>query len=427
MAIHLSEGTKDRAISQQDKENYLQALIDKIGKDAKRILLLPPDFTRFHSDAGNLCAILYQKLKDQAHIDLMPALGTHVPMAESQIRKMFGPDIPLDRFLPHDWRNGIKELGEVPASKIKELSHGAVEYPMQVAVNRQLFEGNYDLIISLGQVVPHEVIGMANYTKNICVGVGGSDMINKSHFLGAVYGMEKILGRSNTPVRQVLNYSFDNFIAHLPIHFVLTVTEVVDEKLCMRGLYAGNDHEVFEEAAKLSQQVNLDLLDQPIKKAVVYLDPEEFMSTWLGNKSIYRLRMAMADQGELIVLAPALKEFGEDKEIDRLIRKYGYKGTPNTLKAVKENQDLQNNLSAAAHLIHGSSEGRFNITYCPGPNVSQQEIESVGFNYCSYETMISKYNPKALNDGYNEVNGEQIFYVSNPALGLWALKEHFPN
>ena len=145
-------------------------------------------------------------------------------------------------------------------------------------------------------------------------------------------------------------------------------------KLVIRGLYIGDDEEVFTRAADLSIKVNFTVFDEPLKKVVVFLDPSEFKTTWLGNKSIYRTRMAMADNGELIVLAPGLKEFGEDKEIDRLIRKYGYRGTPATLKAVADNEELRMNLSAAAHLIHGSSEGRLSITFCPG-NVQKKEIE----------------------------------------------------
>jgi hypothetical protein len=132
----------------------------------------------------------------------------------------------------------------------------------------------------------------------------------------------------------------------------------------------------------------------------------------------------MADGGELIVLAPGLKEFGEDAQIDKLIRKYGYVSTDKVLRLVEENDDLQNNLSAAAHLIHGSSEGRFNVTYCPG-HISKEEIESVNFKYADLDEMIRRYNPEKLRDGYNVVDGEDVFYISNPGMGLWAWKEKF--
>ena len=340
---------------------------------------------------------------------------------------MFGADIPLARFKVHDWRNGITHLGDVPGDRLRTWSEGKVDYSVRIEVDRLLLAG-YDLILSVGQIVPHEVVGMANYTKNVLVGTGGQDIINKSHFLGAVYNMERIMGRIDTPVRQLFNYGADTFLKHLPIWYVHTVMAKsrTTGKMEMRGLYVGNDMETFAAGARLSQKVNLDLLDAPLRKVVVYLDPKEFKSTWLGNKAVYRTRMAIADDGELIVLAPGLREFGEDPEINRLVRKYGYRGTPATLAAVNANADLQDNLSAAAHLIHGSSEGRFRITYCPGPAVSQDEIRAVGFAAGDLAAMLKRYDPKKLRDGLNELpGGETVFYIGNPALGLWALRQHF--
>jgi nickel-dependent lactate racemase len=350
-------------------------------------------------------------------------------MTSEQIAHMFGKT-PQGLFRVHDWRNDVITLGNVPAEFVSEVSEGAVSYPWPAQVNKLLVEGGFDLILSIGQVVPHEVVGMANYNKNIFVGTGGTEGINKSHFIGAAYGMEKMMGRADTPVRKIFNYASEKFSAHMPIVYVQTVVGVNQAgKLQTYGLFVGDDFEVFDKAAKLSLQVNFEMVDEPLKKVVVWLDPTEFKSTWLGNKSIYRTRMAIADGGELIVLAPALKEFGEDKEIDRLIRKYGYFGTPATLKATDENEELRNNLSAAAHLIHGSSEGRFSITYCPGKspgNLTREEIESVGFKWADYDVMLASYNPSVLRDGYNTLpNGEEIFYISNPALGLWAYKDRF--
>jgi nickel-dependent lactate racemase len=415
------------ALSQSEKREILASTLERIGIKARKVLLLPPDFTRFNSNAGELTAMLYEMLSPTAEVDIMPALGTHVAMTENEIRAMFGPDIPLSKFLVHDWRNDVKYCGDVPGEKLSDWSEGRVDFSVSIETNKILFE-NYDLILSVGQIVPHEVVGMANYTKNIMVGVGGQDTINKSHFLGAAYGMERIMGRIDTPVRRLFNYGAEQFLGDLPIYYVLTVMAKNRQtnQMEMRGLFTGNDMETYAAGARLSQKVNFDLLDAPLKKVVVYLDPTEFKSTWLGNKSVYRTRMAIADEGELIVLAPALREFGEDPEIDRLIRKYGYKGTPATLEAVQNNEDLRNNLSAAAHLIHGSSEGRFQITYCPGPAVSLEEVRSVGFNAADLQTMMARYNPETLTDGFNQMpDGEEIFYISNPALGLWALKSQF--
>lgn len=418
-----AKGSKDTVITHEEMKQGLFEVFTKLG-DKKKVLAIPPDFTRFHSKAGELTQYSYEYFGDKL-TDILPALGTHFEMNKSEISKMFG-DIPHELFRVHKWKSDLVTLGRVPAEFVNEVSEGKVNYDWPAQVNKLLASNNFDLILSIGQVVPHEVVGMANYNKNIFVGTGGQEGINKSHFLGAVYGMEKMMGRADTPVRKVLNYASDNFAKELPILYIQTVI-AKDEtgKLVMRGLFIGDDYECFERAAELSLEVNFAMLDKPLDKIIVYLDPEEFKSTWLGNKAIYRTRMAIADDGELIILAPGLKEFGEDKDIDKLIRKYGYLTTPEILKLVDENEDLQNNFSAAAHLIHGSSENRFKITYCPG-NISKEEIESVNFNYADINEMIEKYNPDNLTDGFNTMpNGEKIFYISNPALGLWAYKERF--
>jgi nickel-dependent lactate racemase len=426
MSILVEKSGEDLAISKDELRELVIEAVKKTGRPLKKMLLIPPDITRLNSQAGPITEMIYKEFSKESEIHIIPALGTHYEMKEHELRTMFGPDIPLDCFRVHDWRNDVVSKGIVPGELIKEWSGGKVDYEVNAEVNKILFD-DYDLILSIGQVVPHEVVGMANYTKNIMVGVGGSDTINKSHFLGAVYNMEKIMGRAESPVRKLFNYGVQEFLKDIPLYYMLTVMARNEDtnKMEMRGFFAGDDDEAFLKACDLSQKTNFELLDAPLKKVVVFLDPEEFKSTWLGNKSVYRTRMAIADEGELIVLAPGLQEFGEDKEIDRLIRKYGYRGTDSTLKSVNENEDLRNNLGAAAHLIHGSSEGRFSITYCPGEKVTRKEIESVNFIYGDLKEMTAKYDPEKLKDGFNMVDGEEIFYISNPALGLWACKENF--
>ncbi|GAB4108430.1 MAG: lactate racemase domain-containing protein [Phycisphaeraceae bacterium] len=416
------------AISDSRLYAYLDGLIERleVSYQPKRMLILPPDITRLNSRAGVITAYLWDRLHESVHIDIMPALGTHFPMTKEQALRMFGPSVPYDRLLPHRWRTDLIELGEISAERIAELSGGRFREPMQVAVNRQLFDGNYDLILSVGQVVPHEVIGLANYTKNILVGVGGKDTINKSHFLGAVCGMESIMGRADTPVRRALNEAFDRYLRDaLPIHFVLTVvgTCPASDDTALLGLFDGRDNGTFEAAAELSRRVNFKVLDEPIHQCVVFLDPEEFHSTWLGNKAIYRTRMAMADDGELIVLAPGVRTFGEDPDIDQLIRRHGYRGTPQTLRALEQDPELASNLSAAAHLIHGSSEGRFRVTYCT-KHVSREQVESVGYSHLPYDEALARYHPNELTAGWNTArDGERFYYIPNPALGLWASRD----
>jgi len=419
--IYYQSGSENTVISKNDLEYGVYAALVKLGP-RKKVLVVPPDFTRFHSRSGDITTLIYNYYRDNLK-DILPALGTHAPMTGTQISEMY-KDVPKDLFRVHDWRNDVVTTGTVPGEFISEITEGKLNYSWPAQLNRLVMNGGHDLILSIGQVVPHEVVGMANYNKNLFVGTGGPEGINKSHFVGAVYGMERMMGKADTPVRKLLNYASEKFIPGLPVVYVHTVIGRDETgNLVIRGLFIGDDYEVFSLAAELSLKVNFTVVDKPLKKTVVYLDPSEFKSTWLGNKSIYRTRMAMADKGELIILAPGLKEFGEDKEIDRLIRKYGYQGTPSTLKSLDENKELMNNLSAAAHLIHGSSEGRFSITYCPG-YLTRQEIESVNFRYADLKSMTKKYDPAKLHEGVNRLaDGEEIYYISNPAVGLWASKE----
>ena len=422
--LYFARGSKDDVITPDEVRAILKKVFDAMGPK-RRVLAIPPDFTRANSYAGPVTEMVYDYFGD-ALTDVMPALGTHVPMTDEQISAMFG-HTPHSLFRIHDWRNDVVTVGEVPSSYIEQVSEGRLHYSWPAQVNRLLLDPSFDLILSIGQVVPHEVIGMANYTKNIFVGVGGADGINRSHYLGATYGMERIMGRAKSPVRDVMEYAARHFTSSLPIVYIQTVLSKGDDGLMkLRGLFIGDDFECFQKAAELSLQTNFIMVGKPIRKCLVWLDPAEFKSTWLGNKAIYRTRMALADNAELIIMAPALREFGEDRTIDALIRKYGYRGTPATLSAVENNEDLQANLGAAAHLIHGSSEGRFQITYCPGKDVSREEIEAVGFRYGNLNGILERYRPDSLVDGWNTMpDGEEIYYISNPALGLWAYPERF--
>lgn len=405
----------DKGLSTEELTSALLRSLED--KHPKKVLLLPPDYTRLYSGAGEITRIYYDILSKYADVYVMPALGTHEPMTEGEIRAFFGDKIPLDKFIVHNWRDDVVKLGEVPAEFVREVSEGVVDQSIDVEVNRILLDKSFDLIISAGQVVPHEVVGMANYSKNIFVGCGGSSMINASHMLGAFYGMERVMGKDGSPVRRVFDYAEEHFIADIPLMYVLTVTTNSGDKTNIHGLYIGRDRGLFEAAVVDSQRLNLNKVE-PLKKVVVYLDPREFKSTWLGNKAVYRTRMAIEDGGELIILAPGVKKFGEDAENDRLIRKYGYVGRERVLELVKENEDLRSNMSVAAHLIHGSSDGRFSVTYCT-KELSRAEVEGAAFKYVPYDEIVKKYDPQKLKDGFCTVDGEKIYYISNPALGLW--------
>ncbi|MBO4622669.1 MAG: DUF2088 domain-containing protein [Bacilli bacterium] len=413
---------KSDSLTKQEIVNALEKSIE--GKSLKKVLLLPPDFTRFYSNAGLITNYYYHALNNHCRVDILPALGTHEAMSRQQCEEMFG-DIPYDAFIYHNWRSDVVKIGEVPGEYISSITDGLWKDSVDVEVNKLIMDPSYDLIISIGQVVPHEVIGMANHSKNLFVGCGGKRMINASHMIGAVYGMERMMGKDHTPVRKVFDYGCEHFLKDRPIMYVLTVTTNPGGVIHTHGLFIGMGRKCLEEAIALAQEKNISFVDTGIKKCVVYLEPKEFRSTWLGNKAIYRTRMAIADGGDLIILAPGVTKFGEDLGVDKLIRKYGYVGRMKVLELFKENADLQENMGAAAHLIHGSSDGRFNITYCV-KNISKEEIESVNFKAMDYDEAVKLYDPNKLKFGYNTLeNGETIYFIPNPALGLWINKEKF--
>ncbi len=344
-------------------------------------------------------------------------------MTEEELARFY--PIPGANYLVHNWRDEIVKIGEIPADVVAEISEGLLEGSLGVEINRCLLDKSYDMIVSPGQVVPHEVVGMANYTKNILVGCGGKSMIDASHALGAFYGMERMMGRDHTPVRKLFDYVEERMLKDIPLKYALTVTTAQSDNVLIHGLFIGRERRLFEQAVALSQQKTLTFIDEPFQKVVVYLDPDEFKSTWLGNKAVYRTRMAIADGGELIVLAPGVERFGEDDGIDALIRKYGYCGRERIVELCKTEADLKANLSAAAHLIHGSSDGRFKITYCT-ELLTREEVEGAGFAYMPFREAQARYCSGGVSDGYNTLpSGDRFYYISNPAIGLWADREKF--
>jgi len=438
---YLACGVPDKNLDGRELEElFSQALSKALSdiKDSRPVLILPPDITRIHSRAGFLTEIAAKRLGNRLGA-ILPALGTHTPMNKEELSRMFACT-PKEKFLVHDWRNDTAELGRLDAAFVERIMEGAVNYDWPVQVNKLLCKdncgGNFSLVLSIGQVVPHEVAGMANYAKNIFVGTGGKEAIDKSHFAGAAYGMERIMGRTDTPVRALFDEGMRQFESKMPpVLWVLTVigdrTEAEisaagNGQSAVRGLFIGFGRECFEKAAALSREINVSLLNEPVSKMVVYLEPGEYRTTWLGNKAIYRTRMAIKDGGELLILAPAVERFGEDLKIDALIRKYGYRPHDEIIAKAAPGTELGENLSAAAHLIHGCSEGRFTVRYCPGDRLSRNDIESAGYKWGDLEKAQSRYNINKLVQGWNTLpDGERIFYIPNPALGLWAEGRRF--
>ncbi|MGB9682584.1 MAG: lactate racemase domain-containing protein [bacterium] len=422
--LEICRSDKEKGINEKELIEIVEATIEKY-RPLKKILILPPDITRRYSMAGNITSILYELLKNSCKIDIMPALGTHMPMTKEEQLSMFSRFIPNESFIVHNWREDVINIGKIPKDFVRSVSDGIFDEAIEVDINKKLLDKNYDLIISIGQVVPHEVSGMANYTKNVLVGCGGKRTIDKTHLLGAFYGMERILGRIDNPVRKVLDYAEENLLNEIPILYILTVTTQVGNSANLWGIFIGGGRKTFEEAARLSLEKNVTFVEKPLERIVVFLEEQEFKSTWLGNKAIYRTKLAIKNGGELIIIAPGVRQFGEDKGNDTIIRRYGYIGREKIIGLFKEDRGLQENQSVTAHLIHGSSDGRFTITYAVN-KLSRKEIEGANYKYMPLERAYRRYNPEKIKEGFNLTeDGEEFYFIKNPALGLWVSKKDF--
>ena len=412
----------------QFTEQAAEVALKKIHAAPKRVLLLPPDITRAHSGAGYITEYLYNFFTERgAEVHLIPTLGQHVPHTPEQNKWMFG-NIPESLIHAHDYKNGCKALGEVPAEFVRRVTDGIVDWPMPVFINTMVMEGGWDLIMNVGHVVPHEVLGFANHNKNYIVGLGGKETLCASHMMAACCGIENNLGSLVTPLRACFNYAEEHFLSSLPDCYLMVVMRYNENgNLAHSGFFAGEDVDTYLEAARLSRAQNVTIVDEPIRKMVAVMQGDEFYSTWVANKAVYRTRMAMADGGELLIIAPGLKRFGEQPEIEAIIRKYGYVGTDRVMQLWKENSDLQDFANGTAHLINGSSEGRFDITYAPG-SISKSDIELVNFKYADLQETVARYNPETLKTGWNTMDGgEEVFFISTPSAGLWTTREKLEN
>jgi len=390
----------------------------RLCRSPKKVLLLPPDITRAHSGAGQITNLLYHYFAPAADVYVIPTLGQHIPHTPEQNQWMFG-DIPEEKILKHNWKTDGKRIGVIEADYVKAITGGKADWEIPVDVNRLLFDEAWDIILNVGHVVPHEVLGFANHNKNYFIGLGGKETICASHIAAACYGIENNLGNIVTPLRHCYNKAEAEYLGKLPDVYIQVVMKYnAAGELVHSGFYCGDDLDTYLLAAQQSMEENITRTP-PLKKVVAVMQGDEFFSTWVANKAIYRTRKAMADGGELIIIAPGLKRFGEQDEVDAIIRKYGYAGTPKVMELWKKQEDLQDLTHATAHLIHGSSEGRFKITYAPG-HLSKEEIEMVNFAYLDYNEALERYQPSQLQNGFNTLpNGEEVYFISTPSAGLW--------
>ncbi|MDD4180778.1 MAG: lactate racemase domain-containing protein [Victivallaceae bacterium] len=422
MPYFIEEGklSRERVIKLVHKA--AECALEKICPNPKKVLLLPPDITRAHSGAGWITEEFYKIFSKIADVHLIPTLGQHVPHTPEQNRWMFG-SVPEEKIHVHDWRDSSEPIGTISADFVKEVSEGKADWEIPISLNKMLLEEKWDIIINVGHIVPHEVLGFANHNKNYFIGLGGKSTICASHMMAACCGIENNLGKLITPLRACYNKAEEKFLGDLPdMYFQVVMAYDDNGKLGHTGVYVGDDLETYLAGARASREQNITIVP-PLKKVVAIMQGDEFYSTWVANKAVYRTRMAMADGGELLIIAPGLKRFGEQDDVDKLIRAYGYSGTEKVMKLWNTEPILQDLTHGTAHLIHGSSEGRFKITYAPG-HLGKEEVESINFCYADIDEMLERYNPEKMKNGFNTMpDGEEVYFISTPSAGLWSVAE----
>jgi nickel-dependent lactate racemase len=394
----------------------------RFGRPLRRVLLLPPDLTRAHSGVGIITETIYKALAPTCDVHVIPTLGQHQPHTEAENKWMFG-SIPHARIHAHDWIGGVTRLGTIPGSLVEETTGGLADWDIPVDINSMTMSGEWDLVVNIGHVVPHEVLGFANHNKNYFIGLGGKETICTAHLAAAIYGIENNLGRLITPLRACFNWAEERFLAHLPdVYLQVVMRRDESGRLVTSGIFVGDDLDTYLEAARASRRQNITLFDEPIAKVVAVMQADEFRSTWVANKAVYRTRLAIADGGELLIIAPGLERFGEQDAVERLIRAYGYTGRDHILDLYRKHEDLQRMAHGAAHLVHGSSDGRFSIRYAPG-HLTKDDINGVGFEYADLGETLARYPPGQMLEGWNTMpDGERVFFISTPSAGLWATK-----
>ncbi|MBO7709975.1 MAG: DUF2088 domain-containing protein [Lachnospiraceae bacterium] len=409
---------QEQGISSQELRDAVRQAAEQF-PDAGKVLIIPPDYTRCYSFAGEITRYLYEYYQDRAQIDILPGVGTHLPMTREEQVLFIGEEIPESAYLAHDWKKDVTTVGVIPKEEVGRISGGLYAEEIKVELDHRLVDGGYDVIFSPGQVVPHEAAGMANYSKNLFIGTGGQDMISKLHMLCSICFTQ--MGEVDTVMRKAFDYAQERFIdGKLPVVYLQTV--VADNRLC--GLYTGMSRKPFEAACALSQKLNIVHEPRKAKKVVAYLDPEELRSFWVGNKAIYRSRMLIAEGGELLILAPGVVSYGEVEETESGIREFGYRNRQELLDLFFSGAFGTRSI-AAGHLLLSTPDGHFTITYATKPeNLSKEAVEAVYLNWMDYEEAIRRYDPAVLKAGWNTLpDGEEIYYIPTPALGLWEGKD----
>ena len=356
----IGEGSADAQLTPQVLASVVEEALDII-RAGERILAIVPDRTRDdNTDYLFPVASRFLSRRGVRAFDVLVAQGTHPPMSESQKRTKLGLDDAPDDFFgeiyDHRWDipTELVTIGELSLDRVKKITAGLITHSVRVSINKLLAPGVYDRVIVFGATVPHEVAGFAGGAKYFFPGVAGPELTHTTHWLGALAGIENVIGQVETPVRELIEAASELLSPQI-ISLNTVVSRDSSDRLIVHALFAGDIREAFRRAAEVSRLVHIRYTGRKYKKVVALLDPH-YDELWVGGKASYKLGAIVEDGGELIIYAPHLTRISETH--GALIEKYGYAPLETVRDMLGASQELKENLCIAAHLAHVSYAGR---------------------------------------------------------------------
>src|SRR5215203_2404323 len=320
-----------------------------------RVLAIIPDKTR-DDNTHLLFPIANEFLMNRgvAAFDALVAQGTHPPMSQAQKLAKIGDTDFHGRLYDHRWDqpDELVTIGELSAERVRELTGGLIEQAVPVSINKLLEPENYDTVLVFGATVPHEVAGFAGGAKYFFPGVAGPELTHTTHWLGALAGIENIIGQVETPTRHLIEAAAA--FVPTPVIALTTVSTRDQSGFKTRALFAGDLRGTVRRAAEVSQQVHVRYTGRRYKRVVALLD-DHYDELWVGGKASYKLGGIIERGGELIIYAPHLSAISATH--GALIEKYGYAPLERVRDMVEGSDELRANLCVAAHLAHVAYAG----------------------------------------------------------------------
>ena len=412
-------GSTTENLTEETVQSLLVEALDDAQFDGKRLLVIIPDSTRT-APIPMMFRLLYDILGERvARLDYLIALGTHAPMSEEAIARLVGASAeeraekyPKSQIYNHLWDNPdtFVTLGQITEDEIEEITGGLMRQAVDIRLNKMVFD--YDQIIICGPTFPHEVVGFSGGNKYFCDGIGGDEVINFSHWLGAVITSYDVIGTKYTPVRQVIDKAA-GFIDKPKLCLSMVV-----KGYDLAGLYIGTPEEAYEAAAELSSQLHIVWVDKPFKR-VLSVMPEMYDDIWTGAKGMYKMEPAIADGGEVVIYAPHIDEISYTH--GKLIDEVGYHVRDYFMKQWDQFEDYPGGVLAhSTHLCgigefdaeSGVEQPRIKVTLATG--VPEERCHKVNLGYL---------DPADINlDEWRDREDEGILLVPKAGEMLYKIK-----